>query len=198
MANSFLAITEAARQLDRATLLRQIGSPSDFPFVGDVENMFPINLDTASNLRIDEKDVHVLNFGAAGVEGCPGARLVRFNRKTTAVPCFCAPSSENEFCGHCCELWKLADERGFYRLARKKMTEAAQEYKPGKKQLLHRLPQLKEAEELYAQEIATVRQLLDDTDYELSPSWPDMHFKDMLETITVKAGVLSKETTNPV
>ena len=53
-------------------------------------------------------------------------------------------------------------------------------------------------EDFYASEIAEVRKLLDGTDFELSASWPDLHFKDMLLSITVTAGVLHKEASNPV
>ena len=90
------------------------------------------------------------------------------------------------------------DDKGVYKLARRKMPAAAQVYKSGKKQLLHRLPQLRSVEDFYSTEIAEVRKLLEGTEYALSDSWPDQHFKDVLQCITVTAGVLNKESSNPV
>ena len=46
--------------------------------------------------------------------------------------------------------------------------------------------------------MVAVRATLDGTEAELSASWPDASFKDVLENITVKAGVLAKESTKPV
>ena len=129
MANSTL-LTEAAKTLDRPVLLKRLGVPAGFPLVGDFQHCFPVNLDTASNLRIDAKDVHVLNFGE-GVDRCSGARLVRFHRKTVAVPCFEVPDRVDgggAFCKHCLELWQFADDKGVYRLAKRKMPAAVQAY----------------------------------------------------------------------
>ena len=199
MATSSL-LTKSAKGLDRPTLLKRLGVPAGFPLVGDFPHCTPVNLDTASNLRIDASDVHVLNFGSAA-ECCSGARLVRFHRKTAAVPCFAEPDGEEgggAFCKHCLQLWQFADDKGVYRLVKRKMPFALEAYKAGKKQLLHRLPQLKEVEDFYSEEIAEVRKLLDGTEFELSASWPDMQFKDMLQCITVTADVLNKESSGPV
>ena len=84
MANSTLATSEkfsaasvltAAKGLDRPVLLRLLGVQSEFPFVGDFDEVLPINLDVATNLRVQASEVHVMNFGTS-VERCCGARLV--------------------------------------------------------------------------------------------------------------------------
>ena len=122
MANSSL-LTKAAKSLDRTSLLRRLDVPESFPLVGDFPNCAPINLDTASNLRIDASDVHVLNFGTDAGR-CSGVRLVRFHRKTTAVSCFAEPNGHEgggAFCEHCLQLWSFADDKGVYRLVKRKM-----------------------------------------------------------------------------
>ena len=53
-------------------------------------------------------------------------------------------------------------------------------------------------EDFYTSEIVEVRKLLDGTDFELSASWPDLHFKDMLMSFAVTDGVLHKELSNRV
>ena len=90
MANSTLATSEkissaavltAMKGLDRPVLLRMLGVQSEFPFVGDFNDVRPINLDVATNTRVQASEVHVMNYGTS-VERCCGARLVRFQRKT--------------------------------------------------------------------------------------------------------------------
>ena len=195
---SSAALMTTMKGLDRPVLLRMLGVQSEFPFVGDFEDVRPINLDVATNTRVQASEVHVMNYGTS-VERCNGARLVRFQRKTIAVPCFeHQPTGGDVFCAHCAELFFAADDRGWYKLAKRKMQQAVAQYKPGKNNLLYRLPQMKEAEDMFSREMATVRATLADTDVELSSSWPDASFKDVLEAVTVKAGVLVKESTNPV
>ena len=161
-----------------------IGVQADFPLVGDFADVRPINLDVATNLKIHAEDVPYLQFGDAH-ERCAGARLVRFQRKTTAVPCFAfRPAEGGVFCVHCQELFEAADDRGFFKLSKRKTKQAVADYKPGKYNLLHRLPQLKEAEEMVSREMDAVRQTLNGTEAELSASWPDATFKDVVESLT--------------
>ena len=110
---------------------------SDFPFVGDIDGMRSINLDMTSNLRIHEDNVPFLNFGD-GSERCCGARLIRFNRKTVAAPCFEQRlDSGGAFCAHCVELFAFSDDRGCFKLMKKKMENATSEYKAGKSVLYY-------------------------------------------------------------
>ena len=60
----------------------------------------------------------------------------------------------------------------FFKLSKRKMKMkmVVTEYKSGNHNFLHRLPQLKEAEEIFSREMTSVSQTLDGTDAELSAS----------------------------
>ena len=191
-----MAITAAAKTLDRPVLLRRLGVPSDFPLVGDVVNVTPINLDVGSNRKLHEGDAHFLNFDTC-VERCAGSRLVRFNRKTIAVPCFEQRFVTGEaVCLHCSEMWRFTDDHGFYKLSKSATPNAFAEYKPGDRRVLTNLAPVKAADDIYSQQISIIKQALDDTEFELSASWPDTSFKDFVDSVVFKAGVLKKPSTN--
>ena len=186
--------------MNHVFLLRQLGVDSSVPYIGDIEDAVPINLDTASHLKVHSEFAPFLGFGD-GEERCSGCKLIRFNRKTIGIPCFVQELlPEQSFCAHCAELWASPDDDGFYKLSKKKMAAAVAFYKAGKRNVLWRLPSMKEAEQVYSEQILQIRQTLDGSPFELATSWPDMHFREVLEFLLVKPGIVSKNlnrSTNP-
>ena len=81
-----LAYADGAVHPD-ASLLASLGVGTHFPVVGDIIGVTPISLDTSASLKVHLHDAQYLNFGTAH-ERCSGARMVRFKRTTTTIPCF--------------------------------------------------------------------------------------------------------------
>ena len=80
------------------------------------------------------------------------------------------------------------------------MKEAAAYYKPGAGNNFFRLPALRQADDAYSTEISGIKQMLDGTAMELAADWPGCHFKRVVESTVVDAGVVygdSGKKTNP-
>ena len=184
-------ISEGALKLNRAALLRKIGLQYDFPFTGDIHCARAMNIEAMSTVKVHQIHAPFVNFGAT-FERCSGSTLVRIDRTTTAVPCFCTEIvAGGSVCKHCEQLWNSGpDDDGFFTLDEKSMKDATQYYKMGAGNNFFRLPVLSEAERIYSSEISLVKQIFDGTTMELDAEWPGCHFKKVAESTMVDVGVV--------
>ena len=178
-------------RLNRALLLRKMGLEYDLPFTGDIDCARPLNIDAPSATKVHQVHAPFVNFGAT-FERCSGSTLVRVDRTTVAVPCFCTDITVGgSVCKHCSELWNSGpNDDGFFVLDKQSMKHAAEYYKPGAGNNFFRLPALKEAADLYSSEISVIKQIFDGTAMELEAEWPGCHFKQVVESTLVDVGVV--------
>ena len=178
-------------RLNRALLLRKMGLEYDLPFTGDISCARPLNIDASSAAKVHQVHAPFVNFGAT-FERCSGSTLVRVDRTTVAVPCFCTDiTTGGSVCKHCFELWNSGpNDDGFFVLDKQSMKHAAEYYKPGAGNSFFRLPALREAADLYSSEISVIKQIFDGTTLELEAEWPGCHFKKVVESALVDVGVV--------
>ena len=122
-------ITKASQALDRYTLLRLLGVDPRFPHLAFIPSTTPLKPTSSSRCRsIHATSVPFLEFGTID-NRCAGAKLIRYKRATTAVPCFDKTmDATSSVCKHCNELWAHQDEDGFYCFDPTSMAEATKCY----------------------------------------------------------------------
>ena len=193
MAASML-LSEAAMRLNRPLLLRKLGLQFDFPFTGDIHEARPLNIN-AAHAKVHQLHAPFLNFGAT-YERCSGSYLVRVDRCTVAVPCFRTDiKTGGSVCVHCEQLWNSGpDDDGYFYLDKRTMNEAAGYYKQGAGNSFFRLPAFREADDLFSEEIATLKQIFDGSALELEPAWPGCPFRRLVESTLVDVGVVREDS----
>ena len=195
-----LIVSEGAKRLNRALLLRKLGLQYDLPYTGDIRVARPLTIGAAA-VKVHQIHAPFLNFGAA-YERCSGSVLARVERTTVALPCFsCDIEAGGSVCKHCDQVWNSGpDADGFFEIDKKSMKEAVEYYKPGAGNNFFRLPAWRAADDAFSAEISIIKQLFEGTAMELAAEWPGCHFKQVVESTVVEAGVVhpdSGKKTNP-
>ena len=183
-----------------AFALRKLGLQFDLPYTGDIKATRPLTVGAAA-VKVHQIHAPFVNYGAV-YERCSGSVLARVDRTTVALPCFsCEVVAGGSVCAHCEQVWNSGpDADGFFMLDKKSMKAAVEYYKPGAGNNFFRLPAWRVADDAFSAEISIIKQLFDGTDMELEAEWPGCHFKQVVESTVVEAGVVhddSGKKTNP-
>ena len=161
-------IAKAVRGMDRPGLMRKFQVAFDWPVVGDVQGLHPLSIFAKSAKKIQQWNVSFLNSGSH--ECCDGAQLKRFGHRTVAVKCYSTVLASNStVCVHCEELWEVMNDDLVYEL-KNDMTEACKVYQKGETKSIKNWGDMAEMEDFFSQEIQTMKELLADTAWELTPA----------------------------
>ena len=139
------------------------------------------------------RKTYFLEYGCDD-ERCVGDFLVRFDRSTLVRPCFeCQFNSSDSVCPAYNEFWAMQNDDGMYIFSKKDMPSTLKRYEAGTRNNIWRIPGMSEADELYSFEIADIKATFEKTGKGLSASWPDLGFRDFLDSVMIKPGVVSPD-----